>query len=397
MQFAAKVLSLQDFQTQSLVVDALDEGAARRVLQSQGWQVLKLHQAKRQFSMKRERGAAFSLLLFCEELAALLDAGLSVIESVETLGDKEASASARGVISAIAQALREGRRFSQALEEQAHIFPQLLVGLIRAAEGTSSLPEALNRYISMQQRWQMLRAKIINASIYPLILGTVGLLVTLFLVAYVVPSFAAVYADSGRPLPTVSRLLLEFGQITSTHRLTTLGVIGLLFFSGFYFLRRLYLSGAMLRFLHRLPMLGAHVRLFELSRIYLNLGMLLEGGIPILAAVTMVADVGSLASTTALKKAKQRLAEGAPLSLALHEVGLSTPISQRLLQVGERSGRSGPMLTRAALFYEAELSRFVDRFVRVLEPVMMAVIGIIVGGVVLLLYTPIFDLAQNIR
>lgn len=146
-----------------------------------------------------------------------------------------------------------------------------------------------------------------------------------------------------------------------------------------------------------LPGAAPRVATFELARLYLTLGMLLEGGIPIQQALSLARAVLAVARQPHLDGARAMIESGQPLSVALADTGLSTPMTLRLIRVGEKSGQLGDMLTRAALFYEKENARWVERFTKTFEPLLMAGIGLVVGLVVLLLYMPIFDLAGTLQ
>jgi len=138
------------------------------------------------------------------------------------------------------------------------------------------------------------------------------------------------------------------------------------------------------------------VRIYELSRLYLTLGMLAEGGITIVQAISTVQAMVSPRMQASLQQARAAIEAGQPLSSAFEQHQLTTPISLRMLRVGERTGDMGPMLTQSAAFYDGEISRWIDRFTRTFEPLLMAAIGLVVGAIVILLYMPIFDLAGDI-
>jgi len=148
-----------------------------------------------------------------------------------------------------------------------------------------------------------------------------------------------------------------------------------------------------MRLVARLPGIGERVRIYELSRLYLTMGMLSEGGITILNAIDTVQGMVSANVRQGLQGARGMIESGLPLSTAFDANGLTTPISLRMLRVGERTGDMGPMLTQSAAFYDGEISRWIDRFTRTFEPLLMACIGLVVGAIVVLLYMPIFDLA----
>ena len=400
MQFEVRALS-PDHVVSRIVVDAQDEAGARRQIEAQGLfaaDVRSVGGLALNFGIGQRKGGRgrFSLVLFSQELLALLTAGLSIVEGLEALLEKEANEGTRSILARLLAGLREGKRFSGVLTEQSHLFPPLYIGIVRAAEGTSDLPRSLARFIDYQQRIDAVRGKVVSAAIYPLILLIVGGGVTLFLIGFVVPRFAEVYQGTGRSLPWMSQLLLDWGHFMSS-RTNTFAIGALLVLAAITWLvRKLVMRGGWMRLVTRLPGLGERVRIYELSRLYLTLGMLLEGGIPIVPALETVQGMVSLQMKGNLQRATAIVQSGVQLSAAFESNDLSTPISLRMLRVGERSGELGPMLTQSATFYDGEISRWIDRFTRTFEPVLIAIIGVIVGGIVVLLYMPIFDLADSL-
>ncbi|GGE67498.1 type II secretion system F family protein [Massilia psychrophila] len=389
MQYEVRALS-PDSMVEQLSIDALDEADARRQVEARGLFVS---------TIKRRGGAratgGISLVLFSQELLALLSAGLGVVEALEALLEKEANPALANVLGRLLAGLREGKRFSSVLAEQGERFPPLYIGIVKAAEGTSDLPRSLSRYIDYQQRIDAVRAKIVSAAIYPMILLTVGGGVSAFLITYVVPRFAEVYQGAGRNLPFMSRLLLSWGQFAANHTAWLLAAACALAALLVFAARRLMRGGGIAGLLARLPGIGERVRIYELSRLYLTLGMLAEGGIPIVQAIDTVRSMVSPAVQGKLQNARLAVESGLPLSSAFAANGLTTPISLRMLRVGERTGDMGPMLTQSAAFYDGEISRWIDRFTRTFEPLLMAAIGLVVGAIVVLLYMPIFDLAGD--
>ena len=391
MQFDIRTLS-PDLAISRLTIDARDEADARRQVEARGLFVSALAPLR---AGARKRGGALPLVLFSQELLALLTAGLGIVEALEALLEKEASPATRSALERLLDGLREGKRFSAVLDEQPELFPPLYVGIVKAAEGTSDLPRSLARFIDYQQRIDLVRAKLVSAAIYPMILLAVGGGVSAFLIGYVVPRFAEVYQGAGRNLPWLSQLMLDWGQFAGKHGVLLLGGVLAIGVPLLLALRRLAARGGLLRLLARLPAVGERVRIYELSRLYLTLGMLSEGGIPIVQAIATVQGMVSPGVKNALQAARASIEAGLPLSTAFEANGLTTPISLRMLRVGERTGDMGPMLTQSAAFYDGEISRWIERFTRTFEPLLMAAIGLVVGGIVVLLYMPIFDLAGD--
>ena len=339
----------------------------------------------------------FSLLLFAQQFHALVQAGLSVVEAIDALVEKESSLELRAILGRLGTAVRDGHWLSAALRQQPRYFPPLFAGLVQAAENTSDLPHALERYIAYETRLAALRHKLVSATIYPALLMLVGTAVALFLLGYVVPRFSAVYQGSQQRLPWASQLLLQWGDVAGRHALPLLAgfvaaVAGLALW-----LRQRWRNQGPAQMLAGLPGLRDRLQQFELSRLYLTLGNLLEGGIALAQALTLAAGVLPPARRADLAAVRARIEAGETLSDALAAGPLCTPVALRLLRVAERSGQMGAMLTRTALFYESETSRFIERFTRVFEPVLMAAIGLVIGLIVILLYLPIFDLAGSLQ
>jgi len=393
MQFAVRTLA-PDMRIASIVVDAPDAADARRQIEARGLYVSAVEPVRAPL-LRRGRGGKLSLVLFSQELLALLTAGLGIVEGLEALLEKEASPATRGVLERLLAGLSEGKRLSAVMAAQGDLFPPLYVGIVRAAEGTSDLPRALERYIEYQQRIDTVRAKVVSASIYPAILLLVGGGVAIFLMSYVVPRFAEVYQGAGRNLPWMSRLMLDWGQFAGRHAGALLLGFAAAAVAAAWAIRRALKRGGAARLLAKLPGIGERARIYELSRLYLTLGMLNEGGITLVTAIETVQGMVSPGMAQGLAAARSAIESGRPLSDAFEANGLTTPISLRMLRVGERTGAMGTMLTRSAAFYDGEIGRWIDRFTRTFEPLLMAAIGLVVGAIVVLLYMPIFDLAGD--
>jgi general secretion pathway protein F len=389
----------RDARLVSQVIDAEDAQAAARRAGSEGLAVLGVR-AQDGFNWRtifRAGGQRFPLGLFSQELVTLLQAGLSVVESVETLREKESRPERRQLLGQLVAKLYQGQSLSQALEQFPAAFPPLYVATVRASERTGDLPEALGRYVAYQSQIDLVRKKVVSAWIYPLLLLSVGTLVIIFLLGYVVPRFARLFEDIGRDLPLLSRLLIDWGRLVADHG----GLIAIVAASVavllFVWLRRPQTRQILLSWLLALPGLGERARVFQLARFYRTLGMLLRGGIPIMSALEMTGGLLQGALRDRLLAASARIREGVTISQAMDTGGLTTPVATRMLRVGERTGQMGEMMERIAQFYDDEIARWVDWFIRLFEPILMAVIGVAIGGIVVLMYFPIFELAGSVQ
>jgi len=375
-------------------MDAADESDARRQAVARGLRILSIETSRMKLSRRRAR---LALVPFTNELVALLDAGLSLVEAIEALTEKERDTAVRNVLEGIRGRLHEGLSLSVALGEFPSSFPTLYVATVRASERSGSIPEALKRFVTYQERIDLLKQQLINASIYPSVLLGVGALVVLFLVAYVVPRFAGIYEEIGGDLPFASRLLMHWGRLMDAHGLAMLVVFLAFAAAVANVVVRPSARAAAGRTIARIPAIRHQMQLYMLARLYRTVGMLLHGGLPVVTAFDMTRGLLAAAAQPRLAAATRDVRHGKSLtdSLTLH--GLTTPVAERMLRVGERSGNMGEMMERVAAFYDAELSRWVDVATRLIEPVMMTVIGLLIGGIVVLMYFPIFELAGSIR
>ncbi|MCK6395220.1 type II secretion system F family protein [Zoogloea sp.] len=391
MRFRVRALAgASTFQDIELV--AADAGAARVQAAAQGLAVISvtpLADARSQ--------AGFPLQLFNQQLLALLRAGIPLAEALAALAEKEGRAGMREVLLELLARLREGQRLSVALAARPQAFPPLYVATVRAAERTSDLDPALARYIDYQQQLALVRGKLLSAALYPALLLGVGGAVMLFLLAYVVPRFAQVFESVGGELPWMSRLLLAWGTLLQTHGgwvlAGGLGPVGLIVLA----LRHPASRAAALRLAWRTPRLGARLRVFELARFYRTLGMLLRGGIPAVTALGMVEGLLSPALRPGLQAAIERVREGQGLAATLGDHALATPVALRMLAVGERAGNLGEMLERAAGFHEEDNARWLDAVTRLAGPLLMLVIALAVGLILIMLYLPIFQVAESLQ
>ena len=391
MRFDLRAIT-HDGRLESLDCQALDEQAARQQAESRGYTVVSVSRKRLAW---RGRGGRFPVQLFTQELLVLLDAGLTLVEAVEALAQKERREEFRALLGRVIAVLRQGRPFSAALEQAPAVFPPLYVATVRAAEKTSDLVPALTRYVAYEAQLEAVRKRALNASIYPMVLIAAGGLVSLFLLFYVVPRFAKIYQERAADLPFVSQVLVSWGALVEGHAVIALGVLASLILGGIYFLRTY--RAAIGNALWRLPALGERLKVYQLARFYRTTAMLLKGGMPLVSALGMAAELLHPALRESLAAARRAISEGRGVAESLDAAGLATPVALRMLAVGERGGSMGEMMERIAGFHDEELARWVDWFTRLFEPLLMAAIGLVIGTIVVLMYMPIFELAGNLR
>jgi general secretion pathway protein F len=355
---------------------------------------------KREFALPRfsalGRRASVETELFGRELSSLLKAGLTIPESISLLQDKEADPGFKQVLARLLRRLQEGDRLSVALAKEGDRFPSLLVAMTRASEDAASLSAGLDRYLRYSTLSQTLRRKAVVAMIYPALLVAVAFAVTIFLAVFVVPRFAVVFEDGAQPVPAVTALLLSASRVLTRYGLE----LGLAAAAAVVLTIVGWQKGAIrlpTRWIESAPIVGARLHVARVSRMLMALAALLEAGVPLTQALDLAKQVLPASWNGRIDATRASVEQGFLLSDSLSRANASTLVADRLLRVGERSGDLAGMAAQAARHHEEELERFIDRFMRVAEPLLMALIGLVIGAVVIALYLPLFDMAQWIR
>jgi general secretion pathway protein F len=334
---------------------------------------------------------------FSHELAALLAAGLSVVDALRTLAANQATAASAAVLLDVVELVSQGLPLSDALDRHASGFPALLVATVRASEQTGDLPTALERYATHRQSLKALRDKVTGAAVYPLLLLVAGSLVVLFLLGVVVPRFAVLIESTRRELPWSSQLLMSWGRFVAAHAwgaaAAMFGTIAALTIALQHVLR----DGARARWIEAVPVIGATIRQFRHAQLYRTTGMLVRGGIAAPRALQLGANLLGDEDRVRMMQAVRLIHEGRGLSRALQDAQLADPVACSMLAVAERTGALAEILERIAAFHESRLQRSVELTSRLFEPLLMIVIGLVIGAIVVLMYLPIFDLASSLQ
>lgn len=389
--FEAKVLNPSK-QLVLINVEASDEAEARRFIGDTNSKIIGIRQLKKPKLVTR-RQKPFNLIVFNQQLFSLLEAGQTIVDSIEVLGKNDKRGHYRSIFDSLLHSLREGCQLSEAMSRLPSAFPSLYVAMIKASETTGTVKSAVKRYTQYQTQVSEIRGKLKAAATYPAILLIVGFLVIAFLMLYVLPRFSAIYDDAN-----TANGAGAFVQIWGTFVRNNTGVawIGLLVVlliivtAVFHPAVRVFLAKKLLE----APWIGERVWLLQLARMYRTLGMLLKSGVSVLSAMRMTQASLPNSMQGHLEMAVKEVSEGKPVSSVLMQCGLSTDIAERLLVAGESSGNLDDMMERVADFYDQETAMWIDTAGRIIEPALMVGIGLIIGAIVLLLYSPIFDLAN---
>jgi general secretion pathway protein F len=384
-----------------LSLSALSESDAAAAALAGGFRVLGVTQQAMPASVRRHaaplRSSSFEPAQFAEELAALLDAGLSLPESLETLGARETAKLRDTFYAPMARALQEGKPLSAAMLAAGKRLPPLLVATVKASEQTGDMAASLRRYAQTHKRIRVVKDKIISASIYPAILSVAGVAVLFFLLGVVVPRFAHLIDSNGRDIPEASRLLMDWGTLVNRHLLEILIALAVIVAIAVAALAQRRVRAALAAQVTQLPLVGTYVRLYRQSQFWQTSAMLVQGGIPASQAFRMASSLLGGADQERMHQTLARIDCGQELAASFNATGMVDSVTYRMLQVAQKTGQLGRTLGQLASFQSEALERGLDRLTKLVEPILMIAIGLLVGGIVVLMYLPIFDLAASIQ
>lgn len=299
------------------------------------------------------------------------------------------------MLQSLLNALYQGQTLSQAMAGQPAVFPSLLVASVASSEHTGQLPQALRRFNHYELRVEALRKRVKGTLIYPCAVIGVGGLILVFLLGFVVPRFATVFSGM-RDLAFTGRLMVWWGRLVNEHGLAlSLGLM-LIVAGTVAVLRTAPVRAKLANCLWRVPRLRQQRTLFILTRFYRTLGLLLQGGMPVVEALALTGGLLPQATREELRQTIEDVRQGQALSASLERRRLTTPIAARLLRVGEKSGDLPGMCERIAQFHDEALERAIEMFSKVFEPVLMLLVGGLIGLIVFLLYMPIFEMAGSV-
>ena len=346
------------------------------------------------------------LRLFSQELALLLQSGIPLLESLQTLRERDAApgldqpgttTAGDTALDRVMNALRQGQPLSAALQTAPRDFDELFVAIVAASERSGTLARSLRDHAAYLNWAQALRSRLVAAAIYPLLLLGAGTAVLLFLLLYVLPRFAGIFEGLGDEVPAASRALIAVGAWAAQQPWVTGGVLAALLLLPVVAWRRPALRAMLATWAWRWPAVGARWRTVALARLYRCLAVLMQSGVPVPAALRLAGAVLPAPLRPALAGAVVAVEGGRRLSQALADAGLATPVALRMVRVGEGTGELPTMLERAASFHDEEIARLAEWVTRAVNPVLMLVMGVLIGGVVVLMYLPIFTLMEQVQ
>ncbi|MDH5564260.1 MAG: type II secretion system F family protein [Nitrospirota bacterium] len=372
--------------------------AVRAQLEAQGLLVLDLSgsgtRPSRSLTSRQRPLALRDFLVFNQEFLALVKAGLPMLRCFDLLTDRLAPGGFQQALQSVRERIRGGSSISEAMAMHPIYFPELYQASLRAGEQAGNLPEVLKRYIDYLKMLIGVREKVVKATIYPIFLLGFGILVTIGLLFFVLPSFAEVYQESRVELPWATQLLLDVTNSASQWIIGLLLVLGVAGVWVHWWKKTPQGQWRIHWLLLNAPIVGPLFLKNQVIRLVRTLSTILGGGIPLLSALQVTAhSMPNKVFARALNSVITHVREGTSLSAALKKEKFLPSLTLEMIEVGETTGALEAMLFEVAEFHEGELDFQLSRMMTWIEPIFIILIGVILGGVVIALYLPIFQMA----
>jgi type IV pilus assembly protein PilC len=346
---------------------------------------------------KRKKLNLEKFLIFNQQFVTLVRAGLPILKSLDLLAERLTDAKLAPLVRAVRDEVRNGTLLSEAFRLQ-HVFPKIFVTSVMAGEKSGSLTEVLDRYITYQKLSLAVKKKVLVSLMYPTVLIVLVLLLMVFLVTYVVPTFAGLYASMNANLPTITLYLIAVGTTARSYIVGVIAGLVALVFLFRWWARRDSAREKVDAIKLRIPLVGDIWLKYQVAQLSRILSTLLVGGIPLVHAMETAADsLGTPLLKRAVEGAGKMVREGQPLSGSLKASKLFPPLAIDMIEVGESTGALPAMLNSVAEFFEEDVNTRMTASLSLIEPAIMIVMGGFVAFVLIALYLPIFSLADTIR
>lgn len=339
--------------------------------------------------------ALADLVVFTRQLATMIDAGIAIVQALQALADQTTNKVMRDTIRDVCTRVESGESFSEALTRHPKAFNRLYVAMVGAGEKGGLLSEILARLATYQENTERLRKKVKTALMYPTVVSVVAIVITIFLLVKVIPTFKEVYSGFGAKLPAPTEFLISISEIVQHYLLYLIILAGAGVWGWMHFIKtkqgREFWDAQRIK----LPVFGQIAHKICLARFTRTLSSLVRSGVPILEVLQIVSQtVGNVVMEKAIKSAAQDIERGEGISAALAKYPVFPTMVVRMLSAGEQTGNIDNMLERVANFLDEEIDATLSGLMSLIEPLLIVFLGVVIGGMVICMFLPIFNLAN---
>ncbi len=384
--------------------EAPNMNAMVQELKSQGYLILKVQEAKagrhrhKQDTGKQGKIKLDDVLVFSRQMATMVDAGIPLVQSLEILSEQTEKAVFRRIIQMIKADVEGGKNFSEGLEAHKKVFSPLFISMVRAGEASGTLDEILDRLATYLEKISNLQKKIKSAMIYPIVVFGIAITITTLMLVFIIPKFAEIFQSLNAKLPAPTQMLIDFSHVLRSQFLVIAGTLGAVIFVLRAFIKTPLGTLWWDRFKLRMPIFGTLFLKSAISKFSRTLATLVKSGVPILTALEIVGNTaGNRVIELALIDVKSSIREGEGIAGPLEKKNIFPIMVVRMVAVGEETGEMEQMLVKVADFYDAQVDAAVDGLSSLLEPLIIAFLGIVIGGIVIAMFLPILNLSQAIK
>ncbi|HTV02956.1 MAG TPA: type II secretion system F family protein [Luteitalea sp.] len=398
MEFRCRLATATGQVTEGTYV-ADSEAALRRELEDKGLFVLDVKSAgsglKRLRLSRAGRIKLHEFLVFNQELATLLKAGMPLVQSLEILRRNVPNPVFKGVLDDVYDKVRSGTALSEAFEAHPRHVTPIYTASLMAGERSGSLEQVLRRYVSYVQVLSAVRRKVISALVYPAVLTLLSVAVVVIIVVRVVPEFSEFYKGFNADLPMATQVIVALSDAVRSQIVLLLAALAGVVFGGRWLLKKPAYRQRADYLILRLPGLGGIARQFATSQLSRTLATLLGGGIPLVTALEVASrSVSNRHIAAQMHDITRQVKEGQPLSTAMQAKGEFPDVSVKMVEVGEATGALQDMLNAIADFYDEDIETKLGRFLLLIEPILLVVMGIVIAALLIALYLPVFQLSS---
>lgn len=338
------------------------------------------------------------IVILCRQLAIMVTAGIPLADSLGVLMNQTGSTVLKDILRVIYMQLQEGQTLSRALASYSSVFPSIMIYMIAAGERGGVLDIVLNHLSVYLEKDYQLSEKLKSAMLYPLLLLALSIIILVFILLFIMPLFVTLFDNANIQLPLITRLLLTGSYFVVNYGWTLILLFSLVSATGYYVYQNPFYREHVDQFLLKIPFLGEFFTKMAVARFSSTLATLLKGGVPIDKAVGIVTKIiDNLYLAKIFTRAKSDLQKGISLSKSLQDQSVFEPMFLQMLLVGETTGELDQILQKAAQYYENDLDRISERMGTLLEPLMIVILGIIIGSIVLSIAWPMFDSITYIK
>ncbi len=375
---------------------ALSDTLAKNELRKQGINPLKVKKKPQPLFGGAAKPVPADIAIFARQIATMMQAGVPLVQSFEIIGQGNDKASMQKLIMGIKSEVEGGVSLAEALAKYPLYFDQLFVNLVNAGEQSGALETMLDKLATYKEKTEALKAKVKKALFYPIAVLIVAFIVTCILLVFVVPQFEELFESFGADLPALTVFVIRLSEFMQAWWWIIAGSIG----GGVYLFLRIKktsprLQEAVDRVALKAPVVGEITTKSALARFARTLETMSTAGVPLVEAMDSVAGAcGNIVYYKASKKIKDEVSQGTQLQTSMRNTGLFPNMAIQMVSIGEEAGSLDAMLSKVADFYETEVDNAVDALTSLLEPIIMAVLGVLVGGLIIAMYLPIFKLGS---